>query len=301
MEVSPSISQRASKTAMFAAIHRYLSLFEQCSEFSSHDTMAGLFIPAPIKLLLRFAWFRRHVRRKLHKKVPGTYEYVIARSKCFDEAFVNALHDGMQQIVILGAGYDSRAIRYQSLNQDSRIFELDTEALQSKKKKILARNRISIPDRLIFCPIIFGAETLVHALEKAGYDKTHRTLFMWEGVTYYLTESAVVETLDFINNNSGPDSRLMFDYFYQSVLDGKCEFYGASEISDSVAQIGEPFQFGIEPSMLESFMSEQGFTVLTRYPPEVLERKYLSCKGETLGKVYGFAECVSARLARSRR
>ena len=99
-------------------------------------------------------------------------------------------------------------------------------------------------------------------LEKAGYDKTHRTLFMWEGVTYYLTESAVVETLGFINNNSGPGSRLMFDYFYKSILDGRCEYYGASEITDSLAQIGEPLQFGIEPSRLESFMSELGFTVL---------------------------------------
>lgn len=132
------IEKRASKTAMFAAVHRYLSLFESNPVFSSQDTLSGLFTSRLDKFLLGFSWVRHHVRQKLDKTVPGTYPYVIARTRCFDERFVGALQARVPQIVILGAGYDS----------------------------------------------------------------TQTTLFLWEGVTYYLTESAVLETFAFIKNSA---------------------------------------------------------------------------------------------------
>jgi len=296
MDKNAAIGQRASKTAMFAAIHRYLSLFEANPDFSCKDTLSGLFIPRLGKFLLGFAWFRRRVHQKLHNKVPGTYPYVIARAKCFDEQFFKALQAQVPQIVILGAGYDTRAIRYQSQNHGSRIFELDTGVLQSRKRAIFEKNGVVIPDNLTFSPITFGKETLADALNKAGYDSTQTTLFLWEGVTYYLTESAVFETFAFIKNSAASGSELLFDYFYKSFVDGEDDYYGGKEISASVTKTGEPFLFGIEQGGLEQFLSKLGFAVASRYLPEALERKYLSSNGDTLGKVYGFAECVHARL-----
>ena len=296
MDRNISNGKRASKTAMFAAVHRYLSLFESNPDFSSQDSLSRLFIPGIGRFLLSFDWFRRYLNRKLHNKVPGTYPYVIARTKCFDERFLTALQQGIPQIVILGAGYDTRAIRYQSQNQDSKVFELDTPVLQEKKLAILKRDGIATPVRLKLCPITFGSDALADVLKQAGYDPVLKTLFMWEGVTYYLPESAVLETLSFIKDHSAPGSEVVFDYFYQDFVEGYHDYYGAKEIATSVKEVGEPFQFGIEPEKLESFLSSLGFKVLSRYNPEALEQRYLSSRGESLGKVYGFAECVHARL-----
>ena len=144
------IEKRASKTAMFAAVHRYLSLFESNPVFSSQDTLSGLFTSRLDKFLLGFSWVRHHVRQKLDKNVPGTYPYVIARTRCFDEQFVGALQARVPQIVILGAGYDTRAIRYRAQNYGSRVFELDAGILQSRKKAIFERNSLAVPNHLIF-------------------------------------------------------------------------------------------------------------------------------------------------------
>jgi methyltransferase (TIGR00027 family) len=295
-ERQTNIGNRPSRTAMFAAIHRYLSLFESNPDFSSRDYLSGQFIPAYIRLTLCLRWLRRHVRKKLNIKAPGTYQYVIARTRFFDEQFLKALEGSVPQIVILGAGYDTRAVRYRERLGSTKVFELDTPALQHRKSKIYKQNKVSIPDNPVFCPITFGQQSIAEVLEKHGYDSAQRTLFLWEGVTYYLTESAVLETLGFIKNNAGPASELVFDYFYKSFVGGGFDYYGAKPLYDAVVKIGEPFLFGIEEDGLSQFISDAGFELITHLTPETLEEHYLSSENGSLGKVYGFAECVHARL-----
>jgi len=291
-----NIEKKSSSTAMFAAIHRYLSLFESNPDFSSKDSLSGWFVPPVIKFMLGIRWFRQRVHKKLYKEVPGTYEYVIARTKFFDEQFVKALAEHVPQVVILGAGYDTRALRYQERMEGTKIFELDTGVLQARKRKIFKQNKASTPANLIFCPITFGKTSIAEVLAGAGYDSEKKTLFLWEGVTYYLTESSVLETLVFIKNNAGSGSELVFDYFYKSFIDGECDYFGAKTLSDTVTQTGEPYLFGIEEGGLSQFIAEMGFDVVCRQMPEDLEKHYLSGKDGSLGKVYGFAECVHARL-----
>jgi len=296
MMKASDIEQRALRTAMYAATHRYLSLFETNPEFQSQDSLSGLFVPALWRFLFRFAWLRHVVRNQLHNNVPGTYEYVIARTKFFDEQFARALERGIPQIVILGAGYDTRAVRQQRAIHGTRIFELDTAILQAGKKRVFERNDVSIPDELTFCPITFGKDSIANTLAEVGYDSTKRTLFLWEGVSYYLSEQAVLETFAFIKNNAASGSGLVFDYFYKSIIDGDHDCYGARELTAAVVKEGVPFQFGIESARLEQFLSDLGFDLLVRQGPEELEQQYLTSHGNRLGKVYGFAECVHAIL-----
>lgn len=294
MAVHKKRGKRASETAWMAAAHRYLSLFEPTPDFRTQDTLAKLFIPRLRRFLLGFVWCRRFVHKKLHREVPGTYPYVIARTKYFDEQFVHALKECVPQIVLLGSGYDTRAIRYQTQNQGSTVFELDTPALLKNKQAILQRNGIEIPDRLKLSPIVFGQDDLAAVLKQAGFSPALKTLFIWEGVTYYLTESAVHETLSFINENAPVGSTLVFDFFYRSVVDGDQAYYGAKEIVAAVQEVGEQFQFGIEQDNLISFLANFGFELLSQADSGDLEQMYLSSDGEQLGKVYGFAACVTA-------
>ena len=201
-----NIEQRASRTAMMAAIHRFLASKEEQPHFRGPDHLATIFLSPKVKFFLSFAWMRRYVQKKLRKNVPGTYEYMMARTKHFDTLFQQALEEDIPQIVFLGAGYDTRAIRFQEAIQYTKIFELDAPTTQQEKKTRLQHANMTLPQQLTFVPINFNKGQIDAVLAHAGYDPSQKSLFLWEGVTYYLTEDAISETLACIKNYSGPGS-----------------------------------------------------------------------------------------------
>jgi methyltransferase (TIGR00027 family) len=288
-----SIDRKASQTAMFAAIYRHIATMEKNTSFRGPDGLAQLFLPSHLRFLLRFSF----AKRSIINKVPGIYEYVIARTKFFDDLFLKALEDRIPQIVFLGAGYDTRAIRFNEFNLQTKIFELDSPYLQKKKKAIIKNNNLSIPDQLNFVPINFNNEDLETVLSKAGFDKFKQTFFIWEGVTQYLPEQTIKDTLEFIKNNSGPGSTVAFDYFYKSFVDGNLDFYGAKELYKSVNKVGEPFKFGIDEGGIDSFLDGNGFDVLANYTPDEFEKAYLyDDKGSFKGKMNDYVCHVHARV-----
>ena len=292
-----SVEKRASDTAMFAAIHRFISSLEEHPNFKGPDHLAKLFVPSKAKFSLSFSFIRRHVRKKLTKVVPGTHEYMVARTKHFDDLFKQALADNIPQIVFLGAGYDTRSIRFKDSVRQTRIFELDVPTTQQQKKELLLKAGISKPEQLSFVPINFNKESMQNVLSNAGYDKSQKSFFIWEGVTYYLPAETVKNTLGIIKNHSGAGSTVGFDYFYKSIVQGKSDSYGAKEIIKEVSKSGEPFQFGIEQGKIESFLAENGFDMLSHHTPEEFEKTYLFAdNGEFFGKMYGFACHVHTRV-----
>jgi len=233
---------------------------------------------------------RNLIRKKLHKGVPGTYEYMAARTTHFDNLFRQALIENIPQIVLLGAGYDTRSIRYKDHIKDTKIFELDTPIIQQKKKIIINKSKMTVPLQLTYVPIDFNKESMKDLLPEAGYNTALQTVFLWEGVTYYLTEGAIRETLSFINIFSGPASTVAFDYFLKGAISGDEELYGAKEINREVQKSGEPFRFGLDEGQINSFLSENGFEIISHYSPEEFEKAYLyDDQGAFFGKMYGFA------------
>jgi methyltransferase (TIGR00027 family) len=216
-----SVEKRASDTAMFAAIHRFISSLEEHPHFKGPDHLAKLFVPSKDKFFLSFSFIRHHVCKKLNKVVPGTHEYMMARTKHFDDLFRQALADNIPQIVFLGAGYDTRAIRFKDSVRQTKIFELDVPTTQQQKKELLLKAGISKPEQLSFVPINFNKESMQNVLSNAGYDKSQKSFFIWEGVTYYLPAETVKNTLGIIKNYSGAGSTVAFDYFYKSIVQGK--------------------------------------------------------------------------------
>lgn len=290
-----SIEQRPSNTAMFAAINRFIASKEKHPDFKGPDYLAKLFLPPRVKIKLFFPFTRRNVLKEIRKNLPGVHEFSIARTKYFDNLFKRALEENTPQIVLLGAGYDTRAIRFKDSIQQTKIFELDAPLTQQHKKRLLHKHDISIPQQLSFVPINFIKENMHDLLSKAGYEKSLKSFFIWEGVTFYLTEETVNVTLDFIKNNSGRSSTVAFDYIYKSVVEGNFDHYGAKETYEAVSEEGEPFQFGVEEGKIETFLSQRGFDILSHYTPDEFEKAYLcDNNGQLLGKMYGFACHVNA-------
>ena len=291
------IDKKASETALFAAIHRFIANKEEKSSFRGPDSLSKIFIPPVPRFFLSVKYFRNKIRLKLRKKVPGTYEYMTARTKHFDELFKSALEENVPQLIILGAGYDTRALRYRDKIKDTRIFEVDTPIIQRQKKMILEKSNIDIPEQVTFVPINFNRENIQDLLPEAGYETSLKSCFLWEGVTYYLTEEAIKGTLSFIRDFSGPGTRIAFDYFYKRGIFGGNDLYGAKEIRMQVEKSGEPFLFGLDKEEVNPYLMKNGFEILSHYSPEEFEKRYLyDEQGEFYGRMYGFAGNVIAAV-----
>jgi methyltransferase (TIGR00027 family) len=227
--------------------------------------------------------------------LPGTYEWVVARTFFLDEQFRGALDEKYDQIINLGAGFDSRPYRYVDIIRDTVIFELDLPEPQKIKRELLEKRGVLTPDNLRYVPIDFNTDDLLQKLKDAGFQEDKRNLFIWEGVTEYLSEKATDSTLAFIKNYSGQGTRIAFTYIYRSAVEGRKTFYGSKEIVNRVAKNGEPYRYGIEEDEIESFLTERGYNLVSHHTAEDLEKKYLTASdGKLFGRICGHNNIVVA-------
>ena len=173
-----------------------------------------------------------------------------------DAAFVEALEEQVPQIVLLGAGFDTRGLRFAGRNRGTTIFELDAPTTQQAKIGVLRRKKIPLPEEIVYVPIDFDQEEVAGVLEKAGYQADQRCLFLWEGVTMYLSAQAVDRTLEFIRRSSTPGSRVAFDYIYAAVLRKENRYYGEERAQAMVADVGESWTFGLEEGEIGPFLEQ---------------------------------------------
>ncbi len=133
-----------------------------------------------------------------------------ARSRIAEDALSKAVDRGARQIVILGAGLDTFALRNPHSAQEIRVYEVDHPATQAWKRERLAEAKIATPPWLTFVPVDFECDNLANKLAAAGFRRNAPAFFTWLGVVHYLTQDAVDSTLDYIA--SIPSSEVVFDY-----------------------------------------------------------------------------------------
>jgi len=278
------IEQRFSATAAYTCFSRACASCERDERFRGSDDVARTFLPLFAKAILGVRALRSFFVRRVAP--PGIYEYVLARTKLLDALFVSALDEGISQIVLLGAGMDTRAIRFRNRNRGTKVFELDIETTQRPKVAILARKGISLPEELVFVEINFDREDLAGVLTAAGYRNDRRSLFLWEGVTMYLTADAVDATLGFVRD--GPEARIVFDYVYASVLRGEEQYYGERQIRRRVSKAGEGWTFGIEDGGIDVYLADRGLRLVEHHTAADLEKEYLTADdGRIFGRING--------------
>jgi len=197
---------------------------------------------------------------------------VHVRTRHIDDVLGVNLRAGSSQVVILGAGLDSRAYRFGDALGNARVFELDLPATQEYKKKRVREIVGSLPAHVSYVPIDFTKQDLATVLKAAGYDQQKKTIFIWEGVTMYIPEAAIDATLLFVARNAAPGSVIVFDYFLQSVLDTR---KALRDISSNVAAAGEPFVFGMRGQDASAFVKQRGLGVVSDYGSADLGARYL--------------------------
>ena len=170
------LDQQASRTAMSATFLRALSALDSRSELRGNDNLAEIFLSGKHKLSLDNTNVVETVLSGL--VAPGMYELVIARTAFFDDIFEKALNKNVGQIVIWGAGYDSRPYRFEKQVKNTIIFKLDTQPIQLNKLGLLKQNQVRIPEQLRFVPVNSVTDNFKKKLISAGFDKNMETVFL---------------------------------------------------------------------------------------------------------------------------
>ena len=230
-----------------------------------HDPLAREFLNTPLRILAGSRMLAALVVWWAERLAPGVPGEVLGRTKYIDDCLKTRIDEGIRQLVILGAGYDSRAYRFDGLNPAVKVFEVDHPATQGVKMRRVQRLLGRLPDHVVFVPVDFEEEKLRHKLFDKGYDSNKKTFFIWEGVTYYLTAKAVDETLAFVVENSGTGSSIIFDYAFQKVLQGGSDVGQINRALKAWERIGAPltanehFIFGVKEGTLQEFLLARGF------------------------------------------
>jgi len=207
--------------------------------------------------------------------------YVPARVAFLDQALLRRLDQGLDQLVLLGAGFDSRAERLAGDLGGVTVFEVDFPSTQARKLAM----RPPAPG-VRYLALDLAAEPFGPALRKAGFDPAKRSAFIWEGVIYYLSREHGAGVLDAIRGLLAPGGGLMLDYLldvpalHGPLLAAALAFLGA---------LGEPVLNRFRPDEVVPFFAQHGFEVVDRAETAELERRYFRGRnaGIQLPPIYG--------------
>jgi len=216
-----------------------------------------------------------------------TYFLVNARTHKLDQTLLEMASDGLEQVVVLGAGFDTRAYRFAEKMLGIKFFELDLPATLERKKQVVEKALGQVPDYVAYAPIDFNTETIEEALVRVGYDPAKKTYFVWEGVTMYITEEAVKATLQFIATRSAPGSAVVFDYLLAGVAARDWKKYPKARMSASLCALhSEPWIFGFPEPSAEEFVRQTGLEVVEDLSGEEMTTKFMT---RSDGKLDGMA------------
>jgi methyltransferase (TIGR00027 family) len=250
----------SSRTASQNALFRALDARRGQGHTVAGDTLAERFLPAEFRIVSVASAVppvRSAVEHFIDWRWPCARGGVVARTRVIDDA-VTALLAEASQVVLLGAGFDSRAYRLPGM-RTLPVFEVDHPATQAAKRRGLRRAGMLDGQDVRFVPVLFGIDDAGAALKAAGFDPERRTLVIWEGVTNYLSADAVDQTFRLLARMLSAGSSVFFTYVHRGMLDGTTDFEGASTTMRAVSHVGEPFTFGFEPSEIMAYLSERGF------------------------------------------
>jgi methyltransferase (TIGR00027 family) len=222
----------------------------------------------------------------------GIYEYVITRTKYIDAVFKRALAQSFDQVLLFGAGFDTRALRFQPAAQQTRVFELDAPITQQAKLQQYQKCGLDIPSNVAFIAIDFDKESLPNKLDMGGFQRGQKSLFVLEGLLMYLEPESVQATFRTIQTYAGRGSLVVFDYVRASVLRHENTLYGEAGVTQSVSSAGEQWRFGIEPEEVSSFVAAYGFQVSDHKNAKELEEMFFTdANGRLVGHING-THCI---------
>jgi methyltransferase (TIGR00027 family) len=248
------------------------------------DPFAIKLLPLGWQVFFRLAFLpglRQAVLSIRERRMPGSLGGILCRTRYIDDVLKRSLEAGIQQVVILGAGFDSRAYRIAGMDQ-VRVFEVDLPGTRKLKQVRLEKVLGAVPENVTLIGMNFDQQDLGEVLRAAGFQKGERTLFIWEGVTQYLTAEAVTHTLEFVSSGSGVGTAIVFTYVRRGIIDGTDRPEWMGSFLTFAEKVGSPMIFGIDPAELGQYLSDRGLKLISDVGTAEYQELYLKPLGRAL-------------------
>jgi methyltransferase (TIGR00027 family) len=278
-----------SRTSILTAAARAFGSREPDASVRNPDWLAGLLIgPAELALIadhpIGHAMDRDFQEAIYDPDVFGFAWLMLVRTRFIDELMERAVRSGATQLVILGAGFDTRAHRFHELLKDVVVIEIDYGTTQEYKRRRVEEALGGAPANLVYAPIDFARESLGEVLRRAGFQPGRKTYYICEGLSMYVPEDGMKETLRSIAVESAPGSALLLEYLNQGALE-LLRKYPTGMIKNAF-DWGESFVFGVPDGQDREFFLQAGLELgetLKIGGPESMKRYAMRDDGSYYG------------------
>ncbi|MBU2535106.1 MAG: class I SAM-dependent methyltransferase [Chloroflexota bacterium] len=212
---------------------------------------------------------------------PGVIGGLICRTRYIDDVLNNAIKEGVGTVVNLGAGMDTRAFRISGI-ENIKYFELDFPESQKVKRSYIDKKVGELPSNVSLVPIDFNSQDLGEELKKAGYTLSSKTLFIWEGVTQYISKEAIDNTIKYVAQAS-TGSRIVFTYILKSFINGSHIPDGLNSLYKFTLKKKNPLWFcGFDPAEMHEYLSKYSLSLIEDVGHEEYLERYIKPKGRDL-------------------
>ncbi len=270
------LDRKPSLTAQFNAAQRAAETLQPPGRRLLNDPHSRYFVRHPaLRAILTHRLLAGAALQLLDRLWGGLHAHNVLRVRYTDDVCETAISDGIDQLVLLGAGFDTTSLR--RARAPAVVFEVDAPPTQQHKRTVYERLPLASRNcQTVWVPCDFENDSLRERLLANGFDPTRPGLIVWLGVIPYLTRRAIDTTLADLEALCAPGSRLVLDYIDADVITGHTQWKSARRVARAVARRGEPCRTGLSASDLDASLAAHGFecreharvpALLQRYDP----------------------------------
>lgn len=256
-------ADRPSLTARIVALSRALASETRAAIVDPGDGAVQTLLPVDLRIGLRALKASRLAPLAVRASA-GFIDHIALRAAILDREVEAALEAGISQIVILGAGLDTRAHRLTSL-ENADVYEVDHPSTQHGKEAAARARLPTLARKLVYVAVDFERDRLTDRLAQTGHKAGEPTLWLLEGVVPYLTEGALAGLFGEISAASAPGSRLALTYV---PANARWLELSRPALRVVLAIAGEPFQSPIKQDALHALLHMYGLEVEQDTGPE---------------------------------
>jgi methyltransferase (TIGR00027 family) len=264
------MKNKSGNTAFGAGAVRLMEQFEPEGKRLFEDPVIYHLTNPVLHFLLKYKFVRNYFTRLSNNISTGIIGGQICRTRYIDDKTLSLLNE-IEQVMILGAGLDTRAYRLKGLEKFE-VYEVDLPNIQQIKKRKLKKYLKELPSNVTFVPIDFNKDTLENVLDKSSFDFTKSALVILEAVTQYINRNAVEDILKFISLLP-QGSYFLFTYVLRDTIERKSQ--DTIKLMDWAEKNHSPFIFGINPREIISFLSPYNLEVIEDVGSDYYQKNYL--------------------------
>ncbi|MFH7004143.1 class I SAM-dependent methyltransferase [Flavobacterium bizetiae] len=274
-------ADKTSRTAQYMALFRALETILDKKDRLFSDPYAIHFLDPKLRFATRMSKYpsiRKYIQNTIQKKIPGAFSSGLARTKYIDELIQTAVLDGVQQVIILGAGFDTRALRLDFLKSIP-VIEIDHPNTSNYKIETYKKRIGQVPENVSFLQIDFNKQDLEQLAAQHNLDFTKPTAIIWEGVTNYLTKEAIQNTFSFISKFA-KNSHIIFTYVHKEIIENPKSFVGGEKLLTDLDKLEERWTFGFMPNELSNYLNQFNIKLIEDLGANEYREKYLPNRSE---------------------